>query len=146
MSNPCPTQFYFKPGSVAYRRFQESEHATERAYYGEEIAGAAPEVGEVPYEAEHAETARDHWAKADEARGDRSLERAPEVELFCLVESNGKWTFPSTAVKTGEGLDEAVSARLTGVEGGLGGSTMDTWLVTPKPVGVIRDGNQRVSL
>jgi len=145
LSNPVPTQFYFKPGSLALRRFQLAEHEVERKYYGDAIAGKAPELGEVQPEPELVETARDHWAKADEVRGDRSLERNPEEELFCLVQHNGKWTFPSTEVKSGEGLDEAVTARLTGVEGRLGGRTMDTWLVARKPVGVVRDGEKRVS-
>lgn len=130
---------------MAFRRYAESEYAKERSYYGERIAGKAPDVGEVQPEPELVETARNHWAKADEARGDSSLERAPEEELFCLVQSKGKWTFPSTVVQNGETLDLAVKNRITGVEGGLGGNTMDTWLVTAKPIGLIREGDKRVS-
>lgn len=145
MSNPVPTDFYFKPGSLALRRFQLSEHETEREYYGEQVAGKTPDVGEIQEEPELVPMARDHWVKADAERGDRSLERAPDEEIYCLVQAKGKWTFPSTSVKAGQGLDEAVSERLVGAEGALGGRTMDTWLVTRKPIGVVRDGEKRVS-
>jgi large subunit ribosomal protein L46 len=145
LSNPVPTQFYFKPGSLALRRFQETEHATEVKYYGAKLAGRAPEVGDVQHEPPFEETSRGHWVEADAQRGERSLDRQPEDEVFCLVEKAGKWAFPSTLLKDGESLDEAVSQRLTGVEGGLGGRTMDTWLVTRKPVGVIRQGDKRAS-
>lgn len=145
MSNPTATNFYFKPGSVALRRFQEAEHAREVEYYGTALAGKKPEVGEVQPEPAFEETPRDHWAKADEERGDHSLERYPEEEVFCLVQEKGKWTFPSTTVKAGEGLDEAVDARIVGPNGSLDGKSVDTWLVTRKPIGVVRDGDKRVS-
>lgn len=144
LSNPTATNFYFKPGSLPLRRFQEAEYAKEVEYYGAKLVGKAPDVGDVQPEPELVETARDHWAKADEARGETSLERCPEEELFCLIESKGKWTFPSTEVKAGEGLDEAVTARITGVDGALQGKSLDTWLVTRKPIGVVRDGEKRV--
>ncbi|RSH77766.1 54S ribosomal protein L17 mitochondrial [Apiotrichum porosum] len=143
LSNPTATNFYFKPGSLPLRRFQEAEYAKEVEYYGAKLVGKAPDVGDVQPEPELVETARDHWAKADEARGETSLERCPEEELFCLIESKGKWTFPSTEVKAGEGLDEAVTARITGVDGALQGKSLDTWLVTRKPIGVVRDGEKR---
>ncbi|KAL1407484.1 hypothetical protein Q8F55_006917 [Vanrija albida] len=142
-SNPTNTSFYFKQGSLPQRRFLESQYETEVAYYGAEIAGQKPDVGEVQAEPELAVLDRDHWAKADAERGDRSLERAPEDEVYLVVESKGKWTFPSTPLQTGESLDEAVTSRIVGVEGSLGGSTLDTWLVTKKPVGVVRDGEAR---
>lgn len=89
--------------------------------------------------------ARDEWAKADAGRGEASLERAPEEEIYLLVQEKGKWTFPSTEVKSGESLDEAVNSRVVGVDGALDGKTIDTWLVTKKPVGVVREGEKRVS-
>ncbi|WOO78533.1 54S ribosomal protein L17, mitochondrial [Vanrija pseudolonga] len=142
-SNPTNTSFYFKQGSLPLRRFLESQYETERGYYGEQIAGKKPELGEVQPEPELVELDRDHWAKADAERGDRSLERAPEEEIYLVVESKGKWTFPSTPLKTGEALDEAVTSRIVGVDGSLGGQTLDTWLVTKKPVGVVVNGEAR---
>lgn len=144
-SNPTNQSFYFKHGSLPLRRFLESEYEVERKYYGEEIAGEKPELGEIQPEPELVELGRDHWAKADAERGDRSLERAPEDEIYLVVESKGKWTFPSTLLKTGESLDEAVTSRIVGVDGSLGGQTLDTWLVTKKPVGVVVNGEARVS-
>lgn len=144
MSNPVPTDFYFKPGSLAMRRFLESEHEVERKFYGDKLAGPKPKVGEVPPEPAHEPTPRDHWAKADEGRGVKSLERLPEQELYCLVQTQGKWSFPTTDMEIGEALDDAVT-RITGTEGSLDGKAMDTWLVTRKPIGLIRDGDKRVS-
>lgn len=88
---------------------------------------------------------RDHWVKEDGERGEKSLERMPEEEVYCLVENGGKWEFPSADVKKGEALDEAVKRGLVGVDGEMGGNGMNSWVVTRKPVGVIRDGEARVS-
>lgn len=103
-------------------------------------------MGDLPLESQPEVMERDHWAKADTERGERSLERRPEDELFCLVKEKGKWGFPRTEVQRGEGLDDAIKRGLTGVEGEMGGQGMDTWVVAKKPVGVLRDGEARVSL
>jgi large subunit ribosomal protein L46 len=87
---------------------------------------------------------RDHWVKEDGKRDGRSLERWPEEEVYCLVKEGTKWTFPSTSVNKGEGLDEAVRRGLVGPEGKLGGQGMDSWLVTRKPVGLLKNGEERV--
>lgn len=145
LSNPVPTDFYFKPGSLALRRFLAAEHAVEDKIYGSKIAGPTPDLGEIQPEPPLQETSRDHWEKADAERGERSLERFPEEEVFFVVQAKGKWTFPSTSLKAGEGLDEAVNQRITGVAGQLDGKGMDTWLVTRKPVGLVRNGEERVS-
>jgi large subunit ribosomal protein L46 len=102
-------------------------------------------VGDVPGEAPVEEVARDHWVKEDSERGEKSLERWPEEEVYCLVKDGKRWSFPSTTVEKGEGLDEAVKRGLVGVEGKLGGQGMDSWLVTRKPVGLLKDGEARVS-
>ncbi|KAL7422862.1 hypothetical protein Q5752_002159 [Cryptotrichosporon argae] len=139
LSNPPPLSFYFKPGSLPLRRFQLLEHARDVGAFGRALAGAAPDVGDVQAEAEHAEVARGHWEAADAARGDASLERRPEHEVFCLVRRDGRWAFPATNVRDGEALDEAVRRRITGhEEGELNGDRLDTWLVTRKPVGVLK--------
>lgn len=145
LSNPLPTDFYFKSGSLALRRYLESEHQVEEKFYGSKIAGPTPDLGEIQPEPPLEEIPRDHWEKADAERGERSLERFPEEEVYFLVQSKGKWTFPSTSLQAGEGLDEAVTSRITGVTGQLGGQGMDTWLVTHKPVGLVRNGEERVS-
>ncbi|GFZ43199.1 hypothetical protein JCM24511_00918 [Saitozyma sp. JCM 24511] len=143
LSNPAPTQFYFKPGSLPLRRFQRSQHQHELETFGPRLAGSAPDVGDVPGEAPVDEVARDHWVKEDSERGEKSLERWPEEEVYCLVKDGKRWSFPSTTVEKGEGLDEAVKRGLVGVEGKLGGQGMDSWLVTRKPVGLLKDGEAR---
>ncbi|RSH92615.1 54S ribosomal protein L17 mitochondrial [Saitozyma podzolica] len=107
LSNPAPTQFYFKPGSLPLRRFQRSQHQHELETFGPRLAGSAPDVGDVPGEAPVEEVARDHWVKEDSERGEKSLERWPEEEVYCLVKDGKRWSFPSTTVEKGEGLDEA---------------------------------------
>jgi len=89
---------------------------------------------------------RYEWAEKDSERGLKSLERLPEEEVFCMLElEGGKWGFPRTDVEKGEGLDEAVKRGLTGVEGSLGGEGLDSWIVTRKPVGLLVEGESRVS-
>lgn len=147
LANPVPTQFYFKPGSLPMRRFQLSNHASELATFGPKLAGKAPSLGDVPAEAEVQEVPRDQWAKDDAAkRKEKSLERYPEVEVYCLVKQKGKWTFPRVPIEfhRGEGLDETVRRGVLGVEGSLGGRGMDSWVVSRKPVGMTQEGEERV--
>ncbi|KAI9635085.1 uncharacterized protein MKK02DRAFT_43765 [Dioszegia hungarica] len=143
LSNPVPTSFYFKPGSLPLRRFQRSQHASDVEAFGPRLAGKEPDVGDLPAELEVEVMERDHWVKADSERGERSLERMPEDEVYCLVQREGRWEFPRTEVKKGEALDEAVKRGLVGVDGEMGGRGMNSWVVTKKPVGVVRQGEDR---
>ncbi|EIW72818.1 hypothetical protein TREMEDRAFT_25833 [Tremella mesenterica DSM 1558] len=138
LSNPTPLNFYFKPSSLALRRFQASEHSREVKIYGPSLAGASPDVGELPAEPPLPE-ARD-WEKEDGKRGERSLERKPQEEIYCLVKTSKGWEFPNVGLHKGEGLDEAIKRGLVGTNGVLGGRKMDSWLVTRKPIGVIKSG------
>ena len=62
-----------------------------------------------------------------------------------VQDKKGKqWSFPSAEVVQNERL-HAVVERLTGVDGVLDGKTMDTWLVTKKPVGYVNQEGQTVS-
>ena len=70
-----------------------------------------------------------------------------ENEVFCVMKrQDGRWEFPQVEVGAKEGLHEAVERGLIGVDGSLGGNGLDTWLVTKKPVGLVKDGDVRVSL
>jgi large subunit ribosomal protein L46 len=104
-----------------------------------------PEVGEMPVEDKEVEVDRYKWEKEDAARGEKSLERVPEGEVFCLVERDGKWELPGVRVKRGESLHDALERGVTGVEGAMKGEGLDTWLVTKKPIGMIKQGEQYVS-
>lgn len=139
LSNPVPSNFYFKAGSLPLRRFQRANHLAETAAFGPRLAGKAPDVGDLPVEPPAEVVPRDSWAIADQGRGESSLERHPESEVYCLIQDGGNWTFPSTEVTKGEGLDEAVKRALLGKEGMLGGETMDSWVVARKPVGVVQN-------
>lgn len=129
------------------RRFQLSNHASELATFGPKLAGKAPALGDVPAEAEVQEVPRDQWAKDDATkRKEKSLERYPEEEVYCLVKQKGKWTFPRVPIEfhRGEGLDETVRRGVLGVEGSLGGRGMDSWVVSRKPIGMTQEGEERV--
>lgn len=52
LSNPAPTEFYFKKGSLNERRFQKIQWEREREVFGERIAGKKVDVGELPVEEE----------------------------------------------------------------------------------------------
>lgn len=148
LSSPLPLDFYFKTGSLPLRRHLVAEHAFVSETYGKKLSGKAPDVGDIPPETEYEIIERDRWEKADAKRGEKSLERKPEEEVYCLVlkgkDKEGKWAFPDVQVGKLEALDEAVTRGITGVEGSLGGKGMDSWLVTRKPVGMVKDGESRV--
>ncbi|KAK4688914.1 large subunit ribosomal protein L46, partial [Tremellales sp. Uapishka_1] len=145
LSNPIPAQFYFKAGSLPSRRFQLLQHARDLATFGERLAGAAPEVGEIQMEPELTVNPRNKWMKEDAERKEKSLERYPEDEVFLMVQNThrGKWGFPESGVEKGEGLDEAVKRDIIGVDGVLNGKQMDSWLITRKPIGLIKSGESR---
>ncbi|ADV21168.1 hypothetical protein I305_00776 [Cryptococcus gattii E566] len=147
LSSPLPLDFYFKTGSLPLRRHLVAEHAFVSETYGKKLSGKAPDVGDIPPETEYEIIERDRWEKADAKRGEKSLERKPEEEVYCLVlkgkGKEGKWMFPDVKVGKLEALDEAVTRGITGVEGSLGGKGMDSWLVTRKPVGMVKDGESR---
>ncbi|KAK1927709.1 hypothetical protein DB88DRAFT_478955 [Papiliotrema laurentii] len=145
LSNPLPEHFYFREGSLPHRRYQHAEWQYLKETYGPVIAGPEPSVGEIPPEREHEEMPRDHWEQVDAERGERSLERKPEEEVFCLVQTKegNQWTFPEIVLGQGETLDGAIESRITGTNGWFDGKTMDTWLVTKKPIGMIKKGKER---
>jgi large subunit ribosomal protein L46 len=147
LSNP-PSQtnpFYFKAGSLPLRRFQQSQSEFLQQTYGKELAGPTPDIGDVPRENPVEALSRDHWEKEDSKRGEKSLERFPEEEVYCVVKgSDGKWEVPKVKVEAGESLDEAVG-RIRGTGGMMEGQTMDSWLVTRKPIGSLKSDKEIVS-
>lgn len=148
LSNP-PSQtnaFYFKAGSLPLRRFQTTQHEFLTKTYSKELAGSAPDIGDVPAETPVQAFDRDHWVKADSKRGEKSLERHPTEEVFCVVkgDKSGKWEIPKVSLKQGESLDDAIG-RIRGIGGMMNGEKMDSWLVTRKPIGSIKSGQETVS-
>ena len=145
LSNPIPERFYFREGSLGERRFQLSEYEYVKEIYGKELSGPAPKVGDIPPERPVTEFERDHWVKKDEQRGEKSLERCPESEIFCLVQDkSGRWDLPIVTLNQDETLSGSIDRWITGTEGWFDGKTMDTWLVTRKPVGLVKKGDDRV--
>lgn len=148
LSNPLSEEFYFKEGSLPHRRWRRSEWQYLKETYGDIIAGPEPDAGaEIQAERPVDEISRDHWEKEDSKRGEKSLERKAEDEVFCLVQGKegGQWGFPEVDLGEGQTLHGVVQEKIVGEEGWLGGKTMDSWLVTKKPVGVSQEGEQRVS-
>jgi large subunit ribosomal protein L46 len=147
LSNPLPEEFWFKEGSLPLKRWRREEWAFVKETYGDAAAGPQPDAGlELEAERPVEEIARDHWEKQDAKRGEQSLERKPEEEVFCLVqEKKGGWSLPTVELKEGEALHQAIENRITGVDGWFDGNGMDTWLVTKKPVAVTQKDNEMVS-
>lgn len=137
--------FYFRGGSITGRRYQLRQHEYETQTFGAKIAGPAPNVGEITQEDEVVLTPRDKWEKEDAARGEKSLERRPEDEVYIMVKDKGKWVFPTSASEGKELLHVTVSKDWTGEGGKMDGTKMDSWMVTRKPIGFTTDGETRVS-
>ncbi|WWC86141.1 uncharacterized protein L201_001013 [Kwoniella dendrophila CBS 6074] len=148
LSTPLPTEFYFKSGSLPLRRFLKNEYEYNKKIYGERLTGNPPDnISDIPPETEYEILPRDHWEKqeSEKQKGNSSLERFPEEEVYYLIQKkkNGKWIFPNTKVDKLQSLDEAIQDNILGINGFLNGKKMDSWLVTKKPIGFTKDGEQR---
>jgi large subunit ribosomal protein L46 len=136
LSNPAPHDFYFKPGSLASRRFLDAQYTRDAATFGERLAGRRPDVGDIPAEAELEPVARDAGDQSEAMVGRRG-----EDEVYLVVQDNaGKWGFLNAPLQQGEALHQAAVRAL----GEQLGDDMDTWLVTRKPIGVATQAEQRV--
>lgn len=75
--------------------------------------------------------------KADESNDTTSLERQLRKTLYLLVKTkpNGEWKFPSFEVNSDGELHEVAESGLRDI----GGSKINTWTVSKKPVKVLAD-------
>ncbi|KAK5780595.1 mitochondrial 54S ribosomal protein mL46 MRPL17 PWA37_003235 [Arxiozyma heterogenica] len=77
--------------------------------------------------------------KADESNDTTSLERQLRKTLYLLVKikPNDEWKFPSFEVNSDYALHEVAESGLRDI----GGSKINTWTVSRKPVKVLKDKN-----
>ena len=116
LSNPFPTDFYFKAGSPLEQKFKDEENERELTAFGKGF-GATRERNESEEEMEEAELGVDDTdppasriSKADETGDVKSLDRKGERNLYLLVKSKTKgekyWRFPQGLVDRTEFLHE----------------------------------------
>ncbi|KAG7571122.1 hypothetical protein FFLO_00947 [Filobasidium floriforme] len=141
LSNPIPTEFYFKKGSLTERRFSRAQWQREKAVFGEKLAGKQPDVGELPAEDEVKLNVRESEEDVSDVSSEsaKKLERKGDGNLYLLVKNkeSGKWSLPAGGLQGGEALHEAASRTVATQVG----QEMDLWLVTRKPVGLIEEGS-----
>jgi large subunit ribosomal protein L46 len=117
LSNPIPTEFYFKKGSLTERRFSRAQWQREKAVFGEKLAGKQPDVGELPAEDEVKLNVRESEEDVSDVSSEsaKKLERKGDGNLYLLVKNkeSGKWSLPTGVLQGGEALHE-VSAPSSG--------------------------------
>ena len=116
LSNPIPTEFYFKKGSLTERRFSRAQWQREKAVLGEKLAGKQPDVGELPVEEEPKLNAREQEGEVEEpsAEGAKKIERQGEGNLYLMVKDkkSGNWSLPTGGLEKGEALHEVRDDRV----------------------------------
>lgn len=123
-STATPTEFYFKKGSVAERRWKHEEQA--RAEAMKDNASSltqAVQQSQATWEKENeglATTTKadkaERTTKADAENNKQSLDRCLQRTLYLVVKKSGSepWQFPESAVDTSEYLHEVIRLALIG--------------------------------
>lgn len=112
-----PTEFYFKKGSVAERRWKNEEQARHQAMTdANNSLTEAVQEAQATWEKENESLAGagnkveklGRWTKADEANDTKSLDRALQRTLYLVVKKEGDnpWQFPESPVENQEYLHE----------------------------------------
>ncbi|CAO0801071.1 unnamed protein product [Mucor circinelloides] len=148
-STATPTEFYFKKGSVAERRWKHEEQA--RAEAMKDNASSltqAVQQSQATWEKENeglATTTKadkaERTTKADAENNKQSLDRCLQRTLYLVVKKSGSepWQFPESAVDTSEYLHEAAERTLKEECG----SDMDTWFVGRQPIGIYKQASTK---
>lgn len=141
-----PTEFYFKKGSVAERRWKHEEQARQEAMKDTSSSlTEAVQESQVTWEKANEGLAvvtkvdkLDRSTEADKANDTKSLDRALKQTLYLVVKKSGDeinpWQFPQGPVDSNEYLHEAAERTLKqecGVD-------MDTWFVGRQPIGLYK--------
>ncbi|KAI8991454.1 39S mitochondrial ribosomal protein L46-domain-containing protein [Mycotypha africana] len=135
-----PTDFYFKKGSVAERRWKSEEEARQQAMTKDTSLTEAVEEARSVWEKENESlanattkiTVTDRSTKADAENDIKSLDRSLQRTLYLVVRNNknGLWQFPEGPVDGSELLHEAAERTLKD----FCGKNMDTWFVGRQPI------------
>ncbi|GAA5807145.1 hypothetical protein MFLAVUS_000496 [Mucor flavus] len=141
-----PSEFYFKKGSVAERRWKHEESARQEAMkdISHSLSDAVQE-SQVTWQKANESLAvvakaekLDRATEADKTDDKKSLDRSLKQTLYLVIKRAGDnvnpWQFPQGPVDTTEYLHEAAERTLKqecGVD-------MDTWFVGRQPIGLYK--------
>lgn len=146
-----PTEFYFKKGSVAERRWKHEEQARQEAM--KDTASSltdAIQQSQVTWQKANEGLATiakadklDRSTEADKSNDKKSLDRLLKQTLYLVVKKSGDeanpWQFPQGPVDNSEYLHEAAERTLKeecGVD-------MDTWFVGRQPIGFYKQASTK---
>ncbi|KAI8981114.1 39S mitochondrial ribosomal protein L46-domain-containing protein [Pilobolus umbonatus] len=146
-STTLPSEFYFKKGSVAERRWKHEEAARQAAMVDPSVSlSEAVESSQSIWEKENEGIVaaakiekKSRTTEADIKHDMKSLDRSLQNTLYLVVKESDKdqWHFPQGPVDTAEYLHEAAERTLRD----RCGVDMDTWFVGRQPIGFYKDMN-----
>lgn len=115
-----PTEFYFKKGSLAEKRWKEEE-AARRAAMSDPATSLTEAVAEIKAAAQEADAAQglksaieraSRVTVADQQNDTKSLDRALQRTLYLVVKTkDGRWQFPQGQLDASEYLHEVKKDR-----------------------------------
>ncbi|KAJ8661211.1 hypothetical protein O0I10_002960 [Lichtheimia ornata] len=142
-----PTEFYFKKGSLAERRWKEEEEAR-RAAMTDPTTSLSDAVANVEHEMDDAAAnlnkvvKSSRITKADQENNTKSLDRALQRTLYLVVHKPGSeqpWQFPQGQIDSTEYLHEAAERQLADDCG----KDMDVWFVGRQPISHFKQAPSR---
>lgn len=136
---PFPTDFYFKKGSVAEKKWLEQEAERKQRLKTGKVANKAPESSQEEdtasgQQTEEIFTLAPRRSKADETNDMKALDRAMQRTLYLIVKKPREqhaWQFPQGGLEKDEHLHQAAFRELTEECG----EDIDVWLVGRAPIG-----------
>ncbi|KAI7902426.1 39S mitochondrial ribosomal protein L46-domain-containing protein [Cokeromyces recurvatus] len=150
-STTTPTEFYFKKGSVAERRWKNDEEAREKVMNDPtKSMTEAVEESRIKWESENENLVAANKVeklgrvtKADLENDTKSLDRALQRTLYLVVKNTNDplnpWQFPQGPVDTSEYLHEAAKRTLQE----QCGADMDTWFVGRQPISIYKQSSTK---
>lgn len=138
LSEPFPSDFYFKKGTLLERRFKAEERVREAETFGEgfESDEGEEKVEDVPSEEDEVKVLP-RLSDADRTGDLKSLNRYGDRSLYLLVKNvqSETWYFPHWSVGLSQPLHTSVRDALLKTFG----PNMNTWLVGRQPIAVQDD-------
>jgi large subunit ribosomal protein L46 len=139
---PLASDFYFKKGSLAERRWKEDEEARKKAMADPQLSltDAVKEAQSIQQDEESVTPLSNKFetgsreTEADKKNDIKSLDRALQRTLYLIVKKprdQHAWQFPQGAVEDGEYLHDAAERELAEECG----KNMDVWFVGRQPIG-----------
>lgn len=130
-----PTEFYFKKGSLAERRWKDEENARRAAMTTDLPLSDVPKEEDPTTKADKAA----RTTEADQTKNVKSLDRALQRTLYLVLKDKEGWRFPQGQLDKQEYLHEAAERSLKEDCG----PDMDTWLVGRQPVSFFKQSSAK---